>query len=166
VHLSSGRFEPIRLGHRPTRPTSTAIDADTAGWELPKLPHVQLETNRDWFPAAAKRMGLEGRVLVGFDITAQGRVTNISVIWSENSVFDSSAVEMLKGARFSVPSDWANGGALRRWRVGFVFRQSPGCQSAEFAIPVEPVVITGSRVTGAPPRPGSRPNSDGSCTKV
>jgi TonB family protein len=143
-------------------PAALATKAETSGWEVPALPHFQAAFGQDWFPVVAKRMGLEGRVLVGFDIDARGRAKNISVIWSENTVFESSAVEILKGARFSLPSDWANSGASRRWRLGFVYRLFPAsCQSDQFAIPVEKVVITGSRLTGAPVRSGSGANSGG-----
>ena len=132
-----------------------ATNSDTSGWELPKLPHFRPESGRDWFPDAARRMGLEGRVLVGFDISAQGRAKNVAVIWSEDRVFVPSAVEMVKGMRFDVPSDWTNEGAFRRWRLGIVYRLHPSCHSGEFAIPVETVVITGSRLVGAPVHPGA-----------
>jgi TonB family protein len=142
-----------------TPPTPT--DRDSGGWEIPKLPHAfQPENDREWFPPKARRMGMEGRVLVAFDITARGRAEHISVIWSESEIFESSAVNMLESTRFNVPSDWSENGAWKRWRMGFVYRLSPGCQSDQFAIPVaETVTITGSRLSGAPVRrctPSSR----------
>jgi TonB family protein len=128
----------------------TTTDAQTSAWELPKLPLYQLLSHQDWYPLAARQAGLEGRVLVGFDITADGHIRNISVIWSENRVFESSAVALLKNARFTLPADWASTATSRRWRLGFVYRLAPGtCQSDQFAIPVEKVFVTGSRLTGA-----------------
>jgi TonB family protein len=131
-------------------PQETTTDAQTSAWGLPKLPLYQLLSHQDWYPLAAREASLEGRVLVGFDITADGHVRNISVIWSENGVFESSAVALLKSARFTLPADWASTATSRRWRLGFVYRLAPDtCQSDQFAIPVEKILITGSRLSGA-----------------
>ena len=148
VVIAQGHPDPTEPAVATPAPATTA--ADTSAWALPKLPPFKLEGVRDWFPEVARRDGLEGRVLVGFDIAAQGSAKNISVIWSSTRVFESNAVGMLRTARFSVPSDWMESGGWRRWRLGFVFRLSPSCESDEFAIPVEKVLVTGSRVIGAP----------------
>jgi len=144
-----------------------ATNADASAWEQPNLPGRKVDMSRDWYPDAAKRLGLEGRVLLGFDMKADGRAKNISVIWSENSAFEASAVEMLKSVRFTVPANWKTADASRRWRMGLVYRLYPSCrsdQSDQFAIPVDKVVITGSRLAGAPVRSGSGANnSEGGC---
>jgi TonB family protein len=122
-------------------------------------------------------MGVEGRALVGFDIAPTGRTTHVSIIWSENQVFESTAVEFVREIRYTVPPDWASSGALRRWRLGFVWRlfpsasaaraaaeAGPRCQSDKFAIPVaETVVITGSRLRGARGELVPPPSSKGDC---
>lgn len=158
----------VRTLADPTEPPADTreaggADADASAWELPTLPGFKPDNSRDWYPAAAKRLGLEGRVLLGFDIKADGSPKNISVIWSENSFFEASAMEMLKAVRFTLPANWASSNASRRWRLGFVYRLYRSCQSDQFAIPVEKVVITGYRQTGAPVRPSSRASSDGAC---
>lgn len=86
-------------------PDTVADEPDTSAWRLPKLPDFKGDHSDDWYPDVARRLELEGRVLLGFDIGVDGRARNISVIWSENSVFAASADEILKSARFNVPSD-------------------------------------------------------------
>jgi TonB family protein len=141
----------------------TGTSEDSA-WEIPKLPHAKYPIDRDWYPTSARREGLEGRVLLGFDIMATGLTHNVSVIWSDNPVFESSAVSLLKAAKFTLPSDWTSSDALHRWRVGLVFCLFPSGQPDQFAIPVEKIYITGSRLPGAPVRTAPRPNSNGSCS--
>jgi TonB family protein len=133
---------------------------DETGLELPKLPRSNFPNDQDWYPASARREGLEGRVLVGFDIGTDGRTKKVSVIWSESgdeSVLAANTVRMVGTMRFKVPAEWASSGAWRRWRLGVVYRLFPSGQALDFAIPVETVVITGSRLPGAPVR--SKPGS-------
>jgi len=52
-----------------------------------------------YYPDAAKRVGLEGKVLVAFDIVADGRVANLSIIFSDDSAFEKSAKEYMSGLR-------------------------------------------------------------------
>jgi TonB family protein len=133
---------------------------DETGFELPNLPRSNLPNDQDWYPASARREGLEGRVLVGFDIGSDGRTNKVSVIWSERgdgSVLAANTVRMVGTMRFKVPADWPSTGAWRRWRLGVVYRLHPSGQPLDFAIPVENVVITGSRLPGAPVH--SKPDS-------
>jgi len=124
---------------------------------IPLLPHAKFP-NEDWYGAKAKRLGIEGRVLVAFDVTAKGAAKNISILWSENDLLAAQTTRFLSAVRFDVPRDWQTTGALRRWRLGFVYRLSPSGQpqpsrqSDEFAIPVEIIGITGSRLRS--PRSG------------
>lgn len=136
----------------PQEPTHVAQaagvdDVASHAWDLPQLPRYTSGVAREWYPDAARGRDAEGRVLLGFDITDDGRAANVSVIWSENRMFDSSAVGLVRSVHFKVPTDWARTGALTRWRLGVVYRLSPGsCQSDAFAIPVQKVYITGSRL--------------------
>ena len=45
------------------------------------------------YPTAAQTKGLEGTVIVQFDVTPLGTVENVSVIESSNSIFNKAAVE-------------------------------------------------------------------------
>ncbi|HUN25259.1 MAG TPA: TonB family protein [Steroidobacteraceae bacterium] len=141
-------------------PSSPSVDS---AWQLPKLPHGNYPVDREWYPTLARQEGMEGTVLVGFDISDKGLPQNVSVIWSENPVFESSAVSFLEAAQFTLPSNWSRSDALRRWRLGFVYCLDPSGQSDQFAIPVEKIYIIGSRLPKAPVRTVPRPNSHGSC---
>lgn len=44
------------------------------------------------YPSSAAARGLEGTVLVQFDVTAEGRVTNVIVLESSHSVFNKNAI--------------------------------------------------------------------------
>jgi hypothetical protein len=132
-------------------------------WELPKLPHVTFSKAEDWYGPQAKRLGMEGRVLVAFDITMGGLSKNVSILWAENAILGTQTTRLLCGAHFDAPTDWATSGAGRRWRAGFVYCLVPSAQSDEFAIPVEKVYLNGSRLPSAPVRTRPRANSSGVC---
>ena len=131
---------------------ATVADEQHA-FALPTLPQIRAWLSNDWYGDAARRAGLEGRVLLAFNITPDGRAKNPSVIWAEDTTLAANALEFLKSSRFKVPSHWGAEDRWRRWRLGVVFRLCPSSgQSAEFAIPEETVYVTGSRMTGAPVR--------------
>ena len=134
-------------------------------FQLPKLPPADFSRNVDWYPARARVAGLEGRVLVAFDITSAGSAQRISVLWAEDAPLASSAEQMLSKAHFKVPTDWQTSGAWRRWRLGFIYCLPPSSQSEEFGVPVETVLISGSRLPGAPQRHPPDPNSASRCMK-
>jgi len=56
-------------------------------------PPVRLKLNAPKYPMKAQRRGLEGVVLVEFDVDVGGKVINPKVIWSENEVFNPSALK-------------------------------------------------------------------------
>jgi TonB family protein len=134
-------------------------------FQLPKLPPMEFSRNVDWYPDRARVTGLEGRALVAFDITPGGSAQRISILWSEDALLASSATQMLSKAQFKVSADWRTSGASRRWRLGFIYCLPPSSQSEEFGIPVETVLITGSRLPGAPQRHPPDPNSTSRCNK-
>jgi hypothetical protein len=145
------------------RPILADEPSADSGWELPKLPHLTLSTREDWYGPQAKLLGVEGRVLVAFDITAAGATKNVSILWGENALLGAHTTRLLSGVHFDVPKDWATSGAGRRWRVGFVYCLVPSGQSDEFAIPVEKVYINGSRLPGAPVHTSPPPKASGQC---
>ena len=55
-------------------------------------PPILLKLNAPKYPRRAQQTGIEGRVLVEFDVDEEGIVINPKVKWSENKVFDSSAL--------------------------------------------------------------------------
>ena len=53
------------------------------------------------YPAAARQAGVEGRVVVRYDVTASGIVTNAVVVASEPpGVFDEAALDAVRSWRF------------------------------------------------------------------
>jgi TonB family protein len=131
-------------------------------WELPHLPRIDFGSGY-YYPTGAMRLGVEGRVLVAFDITAAGRARNVSILWTEDASLATQTVKLLERARFKVSADWTSSGEWRRWRAGFVYRMPPSCQTEEFAIPVEKVYISASRLPGTAVRNHPGPNASGSC---
>jgi TonB family protein len=58
------------------------------------------------YPRRAMRLGVEGFVKVGFDISENGRPWNIVVEDSQpKRMFDKSATKLVKGIRFDVPEE-------------------------------------------------------------
>jgi TonB family protein len=56
-------------------------------------PPVSLKLNAPRYPRRAQEKGIEGRVLVEFDVDEGGKAINAKVKWSENEVFDSSVLK-------------------------------------------------------------------------
>jgi TonB family protein len=56
-------------------------------------PPVPLKLNAPRYPRRAQEKGIEGRVLVEFDVDEGGKAINAKVKWSENEVFDSSVLK-------------------------------------------------------------------------
>jgi TonB family protein len=139
-----------------------ASEADS-GWQTPELPITEFPPDKDMYAAEARRKGVEGRVLVAFDIATSGRAQNISVIWAEQPLLQAASVRLLSQTRFEVPSNWSKSGAWRRWRVGLVYCLPPSGQSDDFAIPTRTIYITGDRFPGAPSPPSPSNGAAGPC---
>jgi TonB family protein len=128
---------------------------------MPHLPKVDFK--HDYYPVGAVRAGIEGRVLVAFDITSAGLAKDVSVLWSENSLLATHTVQLLERAQFKVLPDSDAAGDWRRWRAGFVYCLQPSGQSDEFAIPVQKIYLLSARLPGAPIR--STPDGSSACFK-
>ena len=61
---------------------------------------IPLKINAPRYPHRAQQKGIEGRVLVEFDIDEEGKVINPKVKWSENKVFDSSALKSISSREY------------------------------------------------------------------
>ena len=103
-------------------------------WKLPKL-RTPAPT-ADFYPLAARRLGIQGRVLVEFVISSKGRVTfPPTVLLAEEPegrvILQTAALSYVRQAQFDVPSDWqASGGAQHKFRFSVVFLLRP-CREAE-----------------------------------
>ena len=58
------------------------------------------------YPKRAERLGVEGFVVVAFDLSADGGILDLRVVEAEpRMVFDKSAMKFVKGMRFEVPEE-------------------------------------------------------------
>ena len=117
-----------------------------------------------YYPEPAKRAGLEGKVLVAFDIVKDGRVANLSILFSDDGVFESTAKEYMSGLRFDVSSDWATSQSrYERYHIGFVFCIPPSSLVETFGIAASPVTISTNRIPGSPIRNPPAAGATGPC---
>jgi TonB family protein len=140
-----------------------ADESQSAGSETQTLP--PLKSNKGiYYPEAAKRVGLEGKVLVAFDIVADGRVANLAVIFSDESAFENTAKEYMSGLRFEVPSNWASSASrYQRYHIGFVFCIPPSGLVGTFGIAASPVTVSTNRIPGSPIRNPPASGATGTC---
>jgi protein TonB len=77
-----------------TSPTGNAVDV-----EITKTPKLK-------YPRRAERLGVEGYVVVGFDLSDEGELVDLRVIESQpRLMFDKSALKFVEGMRFEVPEE-------------------------------------------------------------
>ena len=58
------------------------------------------------YPRRAERLGVEGYVVVGFDLSVEGELIDLRVIESEpRLMFDKAALKFVEGMKFSVPEE-------------------------------------------------------------
>jgi len=112
-----------------------------------KLPKSQVEMHTDWYPAHAKSRGLQGRVLVEFQINRNGRATSEKILASDApSMLQDSALSLVKSSIFDVSGiDLAD---TMPFRVTVLFCLSPCGKMVPFA---GTDLIT---IAGSPPPPG------------
>jgi TonB family protein len=140
-------------GSSPTaNPANVAPPHGEEAEPLPLAKHIKGAPVPDYYPAPAKRLSQEGRVLVAFKISSAGRAVDIRIAAAEPQVvFDGTVTALIRGLEFTVPSDWeASGRSHREYTFSFVFRLSPclaPCEPlAPFPADYMPVTITGSRL--------------------
>jgi hypothetical protein len=103
-------------------------------------------------------------VLVAFDIVKDGRVANLSIIFSDDGVFENTVKEYMSGLRFDVPSDWATSQShYERYHIGFVFCIPPSSFVETFGIAASPVTISTNRIPGSPIRNPPAAEATGPC---
>lgn len=107
-------------------PGGAARAQDAAGAKR-SLPQLTIDLNALAYPSAAQRAGMQGRVLVAFNITKKGRADAIEIVNAEPAdEFDATASKAVKQVRFTVPDDWqASGGAAHRFQLSVLFKLSP-----------------------------------------
>lgn len=145
---------------------SLADQPDSAAARQLPLPKVK-SSKGIYYPAPALRVGLEGTVVIGFDIAANGRATNIALISSDDKVFEQPSMELLKSATFELPKG-TDGQDIHeaRYRLGLVFCLPPSSLDDTFTMRVIPIVVSSTRIRGSPVRNPPAPGATGWCAKV
>jgi TonB family protein len=109
----------------------TSLSQDQAALKLPPYHVIQRGPPVGMYPMQAARLQQQGRVLVQFDISAEGRAKNITVVSSEpHGVFDKTASEMVGAWAFDLPADWAGSDASRHHYTLSVIYHLGACPSA------------------------------------
>ena len=91
-------YDPIgisRPGPPPPGPRNDTIKNPVNDGPLVVLVRVQPN-----YPAGAIRQGLEGYVIVEFDVTANGKATNVVARMSSHALFERAAIEAAKRLRY------------------------------------------------------------------
>jgi TonB family protein len=136
-----------------------AADAPPAP-PLPKIRHLQSIP----YPDAQKRIGLEGRVLLAFNIADNGEATDAQVIFADEAAFDTAAITLLSGLRFDIPYDWTiSGNRFKRFHLGIVFCIPPSGQSDAFSDIDSPIIVMTDRIAGSPMRHPLGHDASGKC---
>jgi len=123
--------QPPARPQRTTNHTTTGVPMPTPvvptnGGEIPGPglyndgPLVALVRVSPVYPARALSQGLEGTVVVEFDVTANGQVVNVTVLESSNSLFERSAIQAAE--RFKFKPRVIDGVALDSYGIRNLFR--------------------------------------------
>ena len=81
----------------PAQPVNTHISPILGTANNPLINIIAVQPN---YPAAASQRGLEGHVIVVFDVTEMGTVSNVVVVESSSSVFNKAAVNAVYRFRY------------------------------------------------------------------
>jgi TonB family protein len=140
-----------------------ADESQSAALESQTLPPLKSSKSL-YYPETAKRDGLEGKVLVAFDIVADGHAANLAILFSDDPSFENTARQYISGLRFEVPSNWANSeGRYARYHIGFVFCIPPSSVVGTFGVAASPVIVRTNRITGSPIRNPPVAGATGPC---
>jgi TonB family protein len=143
-----------------------ADPADAVTSQRSPLPKIK-NSGGLYYPDVAKLRGMEGKVIVAFDIDGNGRAKNASLVFSDSQLFVKPSMDYVATLSFELPKT-ENGAEIRlpRYRVGFVFCLPPSSLDDSFAVPVMPVIVSGSRIRGAPVQNPPSSGATGQCAKV
>lgn len=104
-----------------------AVHAQATSAARHDLPELTVDLSPLSYPSAAQRAGVQGRVLVAFNITRKGRADAVEAIVAEPvDTFDSVAIKAVKLLNFAVPDDWqTTGGTIQRFQLSVLFKLNP-----------------------------------------
>jgi len=117
--IESSAIGPILV--RMTPPPAPPIDPGMTGPGFYNDgPLVAMVRVRPVYPARPLAQGLEGTVLVQFDVSAQGQVVNVSVVESSSSQFERSSIQAAE--RFKFKPRVVDGVAYATYGIQNLFR--------------------------------------------
>lgn len=116
---TSGEQEALRVARADPKPPATTT-LTTIGGLFTDGPLVAMVRVRPVYPTRALTYGIEGYVIVQFDISAEGQVLNVVIIESTDSVFDSAAIKAAE--RFKFKPRVVNGLAMASYGIQNMFR--------------------------------------------
>jgi protein TonB len=82
---------PVKVSKLPNAPSGPAFGAGLMG--NPDSALINVMTAQPEYPMAALNKGLEGYVIVSFDVSELGTVENVEVVESSHSIFNKAAVK-------------------------------------------------------------------------
>ena len=91
-------YTGVRASSRIQHPTTKFLTPSVFGYTDGAL--INIISVKPNYPVAASSRGLEGYVVVQFDVTSMGTVTNVVVIESSSRLFNKSAISAAKKFRF------------------------------------------------------------------
>ena len=94
----AGATTPIGVRASATTPAGPVIS--TAGFGYADSVVINIINAQQDYPVKASEMGLEGHVIVIFDITDLGTVENVSVLESSHKIFNRAAVKAAYRSRY------------------------------------------------------------------
>jgi len=105
-----------------------------------------MPTSRDYYPLAARRQGITGRVGLECSVDERGHAQNIIVVESGGSLLDDAAKRLFSDMDFMIPSDWSTtGGPSKQFRYGAIFRITGKADVPLFDDKRRVVIITSTR---------------------
>lgn len=91
----------VSLAVRPPAAASRPLRTiDTLNTAVPDGPLVSMVRVRAVYPPRAAEIGLEGYVIVQFDVSETGRATNVTVVESSHRLFEKAAIDAARKFRF------------------------------------------------------------------
>lgn len=105
----------------------SALSDDQPSFKLPAHHMLQGAPPAGMYPMQAARLQQQGRVLVQFDISPEGRATGVAIIASEpTGVFDRSALSIVNAWKFDLPSDWSGSDAsMHHYTFSVIYHLGP-----------------------------------------
>lgn len=126
---------PMPVVPLPARSLAPPADDATPGAPTP------VRTVRPVYPSAALLVGLQGRVVIEFELDARGVPRDLRAVASSDGTFNAAALQALADWRFAPPAEPG-----RRYRQAFTFRLGDAGTAEDAATARACLVTTGTHI--------------------